>query len=76
MDVDTLFDVLFFHSFLLGGKRPSLSEVLSLSFLYFYSLILFAKILFQFIITCNLLTIFLYKEENCNILNSSLQTKL
>ena len=36
MDVDTLFDVLFFHSFLLGGKRPSISEVLSLSFLSFF----------------------------------------
>ena len=55
---------------------PSISEVLSLSFLSFFSLILFAKILFQVIITCNLLTIFLYKEENCHILNSSLQTKL
>ena len=36
MDVDTLFDVLFFHSFLFGGKRPSISEVLRLSFLSFF----------------------------------------
>ena len=36
LNVDTLFDVLFFHSFLFGGKRPSISEVLSLFFLSFF----------------------------------------
>ena len=75
MDVDTLFDVLFFHSFLFGGKRSSLSEVLSLSFLsLFFSLI--CKNTISVYYNINSLTIFLYKEENCNILNSSLQTKL
>lgn len=36
LDVDTLFDVLFFHSFLFGEKRPSISEVLSLFFPFFF----------------------------------------